>query len=119
EITKKYMVPESVPVPNTAELWRVTVHNAVPFVGFGFLDNFIMIIASRDHYLLILLARYKYLLIIFKYLKSAVYKIFISVTATSAYNIMENDKRKPQDIKLTEKESMNCLLKEISKRKTI
>ncbi|XP_069686032.1 transmembrane protein 65 isoform X2 [Periplaneta americana] len=37
---------ESVPVPNARELWRVAVHNAVPFVGFGFLDNFIMIIAG-------------------------------------------------------------------------
>ncbi|KAJ9594020.1 hypothetical protein L9F63_014580 [Diploptera punctata] len=43
-LARKYA--ESVPVPNTAELWRVTVHNAVPFVGFGFLDNFIMIIAG-------------------------------------------------------------------------
>jgi hypothetical protein len=28
-------------------LITVSVHNAVPFVGFGFLDNFIMIIAVR------------------------------------------------------------------------
>ncbi|XP_066997919.1 transmembrane protein 65 isoform X5 [Anabrus simplex] len=35
---------ESVPPPTTKELWRVTLHNALPFIGFGFLDNFFMIL---------------------------------------------------------------------------
>ncbi|XP_033608072.1 transmembrane protein 65 isoform X2 [Cryptotermes secundus] len=39
---------ESVPSPSSGDLWRVSVHNAVPFVGFGFLDNFIMIIAGEQ-----------------------------------------------------------------------
>ncbi|XP_023710828.1 transmembrane protein 65 isoform X4 [Cryptotermes secundus] len=41
-------VAESVPSPSSGDLWRVSVHNAVPFVGFGFLDNFIMIIAGEQ-----------------------------------------------------------------------
>lgn len=39
---------ESVPPPTSGDLWRVCVHNAVPFVGFGFLDNFVMIIAGEQ-----------------------------------------------------------------------
>lgn len=45
-LARKYA--ESVPPPNSGDLWRVCVHNAVPFVGFGFLDNFIMIIAGEQ-----------------------------------------------------------------------
>ncbi|XP_008217680.1 transmembrane protein 65 isoform X4 [Nasonia vitripennis] len=37
---------ETVPQPTTRELMRVSVANAIPFVGFGFLDNAIMIIAG-------------------------------------------------------------------------
>lgn len=33
-----------VPPPTTHELWRVGLHNALPFIGFGFLDNFFMIL---------------------------------------------------------------------------
>ncbi|CAG5090106.1 Oidioi.mRNA.OKI2018_I69.PAR.g12464.t1.cds [Oikopleura dioica] len=32
--------------PPRAELRKCFIHNAVPFVGFGFLDNFIMLIAG-------------------------------------------------------------------------
>ncbi|PNF30348.1 hypothetical protein B7P43_G13427, partial [Cryptotermes secundus] len=45
-LARKYA--ESVPSPSSGDLWRVSVHNAVPFVGFGFLDNFIMIIAGEQ-----------------------------------------------------------------------
>ncbi|XP_066997916.2 uncharacterized protein [Anabrus simplex] len=41
-LLRKYA--ESVPPPTTKELWRVTLHNALPFIGFGFLDNFFMIL---------------------------------------------------------------------------
>ncbi|XP_069953768.1 uncharacterized protein [Cherax quadricarinatus] len=32
--------------PTVAELRQLAVHNALPFIGFGFLDNFIMIVAG-------------------------------------------------------------------------
>ncbi|XP_051156881.1 transmembrane protein 65 isoform X3 [Leptopilina boulardi] len=37
---------ETVPQPCNRDLLRVLVANAIPFIGFGFLDNFIMIIAG-------------------------------------------------------------------------
>ncbi|KAL0272119.1 UNVERIFIED_CONTAM: hypothetical protein PYX00_005211 [Menopon gallinae] len=43
-LKKKYA--EQVPMPTAQQLIRVAVFNAVPFVGFGFLDNFIMIVAG-------------------------------------------------------------------------
>ncbi|XP_069125988.1 transmembrane protein 65-like [Argopecten irradians] len=33
--------------PTSGQLKRVTLHNAIPFIGFGFLDNFIMIMAGE------------------------------------------------------------------------
>ncbi|CAH1397650.1 unnamed protein product [Nezara viridula] len=43
-LMKKYA--ETVPKPTTRQLGRVFVHNAIPFVGFGFLDNSIMILCG-------------------------------------------------------------------------
>nr|XP_033326940.1 uncharacterized protein LOC117220773 isoform X1 [Megalopta genalis] len=37
---------ENVPGPTTKNLILVAIANAIPFIGFGFLDNFIMIIAG-------------------------------------------------------------------------
>ncbi|XP_014217090.1 transmembrane protein 65 isoform X3 [Copidosoma floridanum] len=37
---------ETVPQPTKGDLMRVSVANAIPFIGFGFLDNSIMIIAG-------------------------------------------------------------------------
>ncbi|XP_023236836.1 transmembrane protein 65-like [Centruroides sculpturatus] len=38
---------EQAPVyPTTKQLQAVAIHNAIPFIGFGFLDNFIMIVAG-------------------------------------------------------------------------
>lgn len=37
---------ETVPEPSTKDLILVTISNAIPFIGFGFLDNFIMIVAG-------------------------------------------------------------------------
>ncbi|XP_033224801.1 transmembrane protein 65 isoform X2 [Belonocnema kinseyi] len=36
----------TVPQPSNRDLMRVLIANAIPFIGFGFLDNFIMIIAG-------------------------------------------------------------------------
>ena len=33
--------------PSRADLRQLAYHNSLPFVGFGFLDNFIMIIAGE------------------------------------------------------------------------
>ena len=33
--------------PSTADLRQLAYHNSLPFVGFGFLDNFIMIMAGE------------------------------------------------------------------------
>ncbi|XP_068629749.1 uncharacterized protein [Battus philenor] len=41
---KKYAA--SVPKPTTKELFHLSLANSIPFIGFGFLDNFIMIIAG-------------------------------------------------------------------------
>jgi len=41
-LLRKYA--ETVPKPTTAQLFGVGMHNAIPFVGFGFLDNFFMIL---------------------------------------------------------------------------
>ncbi|XP_043283258.1 uncharacterized protein [Venturia canescens] len=38
---------DSFPLPKKGDLMRVSVANAIPFIGFGFLDNFIMIIAGE------------------------------------------------------------------------
>lgn len=43
-LMKKYA--ETVPKPTKAQLGRVFIHNAIPFVGFGFLDNSIMILCG-------------------------------------------------------------------------
>lgn len=43
-LLRKYV--ETVPQPCSRDLLRVLVANAIPFIGFGFLDNFIMIIAG-------------------------------------------------------------------------
>ncbi|XP_014239066.1 uncharacterized protein LOC106660542 [Trichogramma pretiosum] len=43
-LLRKYA--ESVPQPTRADLMRVAVANAIPFIGFGFLDNLVMIIAG-------------------------------------------------------------------------
>ena len=42
--------PTAVPVvrPSSAELWRLAIQQGLPFVGFGFLDNFIMIVAGES-----------------------------------------------------------------------
>ncbi|XP_016912585.1 uncharacterized protein LOC107998077 isoform X1 [Apis cerana] len=37
---------ETVPEPSTKDLILVAISNAIPFIGFGFLDNFIMIVAG-------------------------------------------------------------------------
>ncbi|XP_065352430.1 uncharacterized protein LOC135947468 [Cloeon dipterum] len=37
---------ETLPAPTTKELAYLGLHNALPFIGFGFLDNFIMIVAG-------------------------------------------------------------------------
>ncbi|XP_044003413.1 transmembrane protein 65 isoform X3 [Aphidius gifuensis] len=46
KIKAEYEV-ETVPQPQKKDLLRVSFANAIPFVGFGFLDNFIMIIAGE------------------------------------------------------------------------
>ncbi|XP_045785590.1 uncharacterized protein LOC123881069 [Maniola jurtina] len=43
-LKKKYAA--SVPKPSTKELFHLSLANSIPFIGFGFLDNFIMIIAG-------------------------------------------------------------------------
>ncbi|XP_043254122.1 uncharacterized protein LOC122398387 isoform X2 [Colletes gigas] len=43
-LMRKYV--EKVPGPTTKTLVLVAIANAIPFIGFGFLDNFIMIIAG-------------------------------------------------------------------------
>ncbi|XP_011153186.1 uncharacterized protein LOC105191464 isoform X2 [Harpegnathos saltator] len=43
-LSRKYV--ENVAEPSTKELMLVAIANAIPFVGFGFLDNFIMIVAG-------------------------------------------------------------------------
>ncbi|XP_076380970.1 uncharacterized protein LOC117220773 isoform X3 [Megalopta genalis] len=43
--TESHLV-ENVPGPTTKNLILVAIANAIPFIGFGFLDNFIMIIAG-------------------------------------------------------------------------
>ncbi|XP_048479583.1 uncharacterized protein LOC105386928 isoform X3 [Plutella xylostella] len=44
-LKKKYKL-ETVQKPSTRELLHLSFANSIPFVGFGFLDNFIMIIAG-------------------------------------------------------------------------
>ncbi|XP_057320398.1 uncharacterized protein LOC130664480 isoform X1 [Microplitis mediator] len=44
-LLRKYA--ETVPQPSRRDLLRVSVANAIPFIGFGFLDNFFMIIAGE------------------------------------------------------------------------
>ncbi|XP_011306323.1 transmembrane protein 65 isoform X3 [Fopius arisanus] len=45
-LLKKYV--QTVPQPQRKDLMRVAAANAIPFIGFGFLDNFIMIIAGEQ-----------------------------------------------------------------------
>ncbi|XP_055372054.1 transmembrane protein 65, partial [Condylostylus longicornis] len=42
----KRKLAEKAPPPSTQDLWKIFMVNAVPFIGFGFLDNFTMIIAG-------------------------------------------------------------------------
>jgi len=44
---KKVVVGKGVGPPSTKDLRQLAYHNSLPFVGFGFLDNFIMIIAGE------------------------------------------------------------------------
>lgn len=37
---------DSVAVPSSLALWRLALHRALPFVGFGFMDNFVMILGG-------------------------------------------------------------------------
>jgi len=43
--------PETASPPSRAQLKQLAYHNSLPFIGFGFLDNFIMIVAGEyiDH----------------------------------------------------------------------
>jgi len=43
-LLKKYA--ETIPKPTGPQLLSVGIHNAIPFIGFGFLDNFLMIICG-------------------------------------------------------------------------
>ncbi|XP_043787710.1 uncharacterized protein LOC122712270 isoform X1 [Apis laboriosa] len=43
-LMRKYV--ETVPEPSTKDLILVAISNAIPFIGFGFLDNFIMVVAG-------------------------------------------------------------------------
>ncbi|XP_063821425.1 uncharacterized protein LOC135071593 [Ostrinia nubilalis] len=43
-LKKKYA--STIPKPSTKELLHLSLSNSIPFIGFGFLDNFIMIIAG-------------------------------------------------------------------------
>jgi hypothetical protein len=36
------------PPPSTSDLYKVAIQQGLPFVGFGFLDNFIMIVAGES-----------------------------------------------------------------------
>lgn len=46
---RQEITPESTPMnpPTVEQLRKVALHNALPFIGFGFLDNFLMIIAGE------------------------------------------------------------------------
>ncbi|KOB57977.1 Transmembrane protein 65 [Operophtera brumata] len=44
-LKKKYAA--TVPRPSTKELFHLSLANSIPFIGFGFLDNFIMILAGE------------------------------------------------------------------------
>ncbi|XP_026677438.1 uncharacterized protein LOC103506630 [Diaphorina citri] len=47
---KKYVEnPETIPKPSKSQLIALGVHNAIPFIGFGFLDNFFMIICLSSY----------------------------------------------------------------------
>ncbi|CAD6215816.1 GSCOCG00000630001-RA-CDS [Cotesia congregata] len=41
-----WLLRKYVPQPTRRDLMRVSIANAIPFIGFGFLDNFFMIIAA-------------------------------------------------------------------------
>ncbi|XP_058814614.1 transmembrane protein 65 isoform X3 [Topomyia yanbarensis] len=45
-IKTKRVKPEAVPTPPPRDLFQLGLVNALPFIGFGFLDNFTMIIAG-------------------------------------------------------------------------
>ena len=44
---KKIGVSASIPQPSWAELRKLSLHQSLPFIGFGFLDNLIMILAGE------------------------------------------------------------------------
>ncbi|CAL8133043.1 unnamed protein product [Orchesella dallaii] len=46
EISSKILKDQNVPPASASAIWAVLVKNALPFVGFGFLDNIIMILAG-------------------------------------------------------------------------
>ncbi|CAH2086967.1 unnamed protein product [Euphydryas editha] len=48
-LKKKYAA--NVPRPTTKELFHLSLANSIPFIGFGFLDNFIMIIAVSKSFI--------------------------------------------------------------------
>ncbi len=43
-----FHVSAQTPPPTTSDLYRVGIQQGLPFVGFGFLDNFIMIVAGES-----------------------------------------------------------------------
>ncbi|XP_012263102.2 uncharacterized protein LOC105690120 isoform X2 [Athalia rosae] len=45
-VPEDWLLRKYVPQPTRHDLFRVSLTNAIPFVGFGFLDNFFMIIAG-------------------------------------------------------------------------
>ena len=44
---KKIGVSNVVPQPSWSELNKLALHQSLPFIGFGFLDNLIMIVAGE------------------------------------------------------------------------
>ncbi|XP_065155586.1 transmembrane protein 65 isoform X2 [Atheta coriaria] len=44
KLVKEEFAAESVPPPTTSQLIDIAVANSIPFVGFGFLDNFFMLL---------------------------------------------------------------------------
>lgn len=44
---KKVVTGKGVGPPSSKDLRQLAYHNSLPFVGFGFLDNFVMILAGE------------------------------------------------------------------------
>lgn len=44
---RTFSTEKEVPAPSKRQLWSLAIGNAVPFIGFGFADNLIMIIAGE------------------------------------------------------------------------